>query len=184
MDLFCSQSKPLKKPNLFIMEQSNAPVAARPTFLTVLCILTWIGCAISLVTNALAMMAMGAVSAVKDAVVENAEVLQDSLGVTMADGAEAKMDVANAAADSAIAAGSTVFLIGIIGAVLALIGSVMMWKLKKMGFYVYVVAELAPVIAMAVLLGGTAFSGATAMASMILPVAFVVMYGLNLKHMK
>jgi hypothetical protein len=37
---------------------------------------------------------------------------------------------------------------------------------------------------MAVLLGGTAFSGATAIMSMILPVAFVVMYGLNLKHMK
>jgi hypothetical protein len=130
------------------------------------------------------MLAMGAVSAVKDAVVDNASVLQDSLGVTMADGAQAKMDVANATANSAIAAGSTVFLIGIIGAVVALVGSVMMWKLKKMGFYVYVIAEIAPVVAMAVLLGGTAFSGATAIMSMILPVAFVVMYGLNLKHMK
>ena len=167
------------------MEQSNAPVAGkRPTFLTVLCILTWVGCAISLVTNALAMMAMGAVSSFKDAVNENASALSDSLGVTMADGAQAKMDAANATANSAIAAGSTIFLIGIIGAVLALIGSVLMWKLKKMGFYVYVIAEIAPVVAMAVLLGGTAFSGGMAIASMVLPVAFVVMYGLNLKHMK
>lgn len=167
------------------MDQSNAPVAGkRPTFLTVLCILTWVGCAISLVTNALAMMAMGAVSAVKDAVVDNAATMQDSLGVTMAEGAQAKMDIANATANSAIAAGSTVFLIGIIGAVLALVGSVLMWKLKKMGFYVYVIAEIAPVIAMVVLLGGTAFSGGMAIASMILPVAFVVMYGLNLKSMK
>lgn len=166
------------------MEQSNAPAAGkRPTFLTVLCILTWVGCAFSLVTNLLAMLAMGAVSAVKDGMVDAANNISDSLGGVSVS-TDPSVVAANASADSAIAAGSTVFLIGIIGAVLALIGSVMMWKLKKMGFYVYVVAELAPVIAMAVLLGGTAFSGGMAMASMILPVGFVVMYGLNLKHMK
>ncbi len=167
------------------MEQSNAPVAGtRPTFLTVLCILTWVGCAIAIVGNAIAYMAVGAVSALKDATVDGFKNMADSLGTTVTGADADNMNSANDAANAAIANGATVALIGIVAALLCLVGSVMMWQLKKMGFYIYTVANLGAVIATAVLLGGGAFGGAMAVMGMIFPVAFVVMYGLNLKHMK
>jgi hypothetical protein len=66
-------------------------------------------------------------------------------------------------------------------------GAFMMWKLKKTGFYIYTAGELIPVVASIALLGsmpgGGLFAG-LGMIAAIIPVAFVVMYGLNLKHMK
>jgi hypothetical protein len=58
-----------------------------------------------------------------------------------------------------------------------------MWKLKKTGFFIYVVGELAPVIVSAILLGGSAFGGMSLVMGAIFPVLFVVLYGLNLKHL-
>ncbi|CAN5330212.1 hypothetical protein BH09BAC5_BH09BAC5_27530 [soil metagenome] len=166
------------------MEQSNAPVAAtRPTFLTVLCILTWIGCIIALIGNVIAYMAAGAVSAITNAAVDNMNAVADSLG-SSGSADISNLNAVNETASNVMAHASTVALVSIAGAVLCLVGSFMMWGLKKMGFYIYVVGNLVPVITSAVLLGGSAFGGAMAALGMILPVAFIVMYGLNLKSMK
>lgn len=86
--------------------------------------------------------------------------------------------------NSAVSNYDTYMYIGIACALLCIVGAVMMWQLKKMGFYVYVVGELvAPILAI-VLLGSTAMAGAMAVLGLIIPIVFVVLYGLNLKHMK
>jgi hypothetical protein len=68
----------------------------------------------------------------------------------------------------------------------------MMWQMKKTGFYLYLVGELAPLALSFLMLGsigaasglaGGAMAAAGAIAA-IFPIAFVVMYALNLKHMK
>jgi hypothetical protein len=53
----------------------------------------------------------------------------------------------------------------------------MMWKLKKTGFYVYTGAQLAGIIAPIVM--GSSFGTMGAIFS----VLFIVLYGMNLKHM-
>ena len=75
-------------------------------------------------------------------------------------------------------AGATGLLIGILVlAAATFYGALQMWKLKKMGFYVYVGATAVGIILPMVLGGGFSVSG------LIVPVLFVVLYGLNLKHL-
>ncbi len=82
--------------------------------------------------------------------------------------------------------GILVYVIVIISNIGCLIGVLLMWKLKKLGFYIYAVNEFLPIIANLVFLGtiGGIFGSFTFVVSLIFPIAFVVMYAFNLKHMK
>lgn len=116
--------------------------AKRPTFLTVLCILSYIGCAIQL---------LGSLGRLK----------------------------------------TTLGIVTLLAAIICFVGVLMMWKLKKTGFYIYVVGEVVPIISGIIIVGASglfSFAGgfmAMIMAlSYIFPIAFLIMYGLNLKHLK
>ncbi len=88
--------------------------------------------------------------------------------------------------------GVLVAILNIVANGLCLGGALMMWKLKKSGFYMYVVGQIVPFIALYGLLGGMMpnmgpMQGIMVVAQVfgfIFPAAFVVMYGLNLKHLK
>jgi len=138
-------------------ETLDNPAAAgkRPTFLTVLCILSFIGAGISII-----LLLLGTVLAA---------------GVSVA---------ADAAADAGAEVTSTVgsmwayLSVAIVMVVISLIGVIQMWKLKKTGFYQYTGAAVVGMIVP--LFFGMGFSVGGA----IIPIAFIVMYGLNLKAMK
>jgi hypothetical protein len=65
-----------------------------------------------------------------------------------------------------------------------------MWKLKKMGFYIYLVGEIAPFIVAFATIG---FAGMFSLAGgflaiitalmFIFPLLFIILYALNLKHL-
>ncbi|MEY4659375.1 MAG: hypothetical protein RJB36_1141 [Bacteroidota bacterium] len=146
------------------MEQTNT-TTTRPTFLTVLCILTWVGSGIGLIS--------GLIGIIGASALEGIDMGDSALNATMEN---AKM----------IQYASLVCII------LCIVGSVMMWQMKKTGFYLYLVGELAPLALSFLMLGsigaasglaGGAMAAAGAIAA-IFPIAFVVMYALNLKHMK
>jgi Protein of unknown function (DUF4064) len=162
------------------MEQTNASApVARPTFLTVLCILTWIGCAIGLIGSLIGGAATGVVSATSEMRTES--LMNDTM---LSPEVRESMAKANEAVEAAASSGTTIMIISIICILLCVVGSVMMWKLKKTGFYIYIIGELAAPIASLVLLGGSAFGGALAALGMIFPIIFVILYTLNLKHLK
>jgi hypothetical protein len=78
-----------------------------------------------------------------------------------------------------------VITVGIIGAILCIIGAVMMRKLKKDGFWIYIGGELLPLIAGLILMGTAQFTGVfSVIVGVGVPVLFVVLYGLQLKYMK
>jgi len=81
--------------------------------------------------------------------------------------------------------GKMVYLITILANFACLVGVIMMWKLKRIGFYLYSFFEIFPVILTAVLLGsvGGIFGQLGFVFAFIFPVAFVIMYAVNLKHM-
>ncbi len=131
----------------------------RPVFLTVLCILSFIAAGFAVVGYILAITAMGVVSA-------GASALEGMEGVTMTQTAGPSMGMTWA-----------YIIVGFVTTLIALFGVIKMWKLKKMGFYLYVGATVASMVM------GMIYSGFGAM-GLIFPVAFIVMYGLNLKSMK
>jgi hypothetical protein len=154
------------------MEQTvntGAEAPKRPQFITVLCILTWVGCGIGLIMSIVGWMGARAAGAMMDV----AGSMADAQGMENMPGMQEAMN--------ALKYANILLIIGVVGTLLCLFGSIQMWKLKKTGFYIYVVGELAPAIATMVLMGGMA--GAMGIVGLIVPILFVVLYGMNLKHM-
>lgn len=127
----------------------------RPTFLTVLCILSFVGAGISIVVLLLATVFAGAATAGL-AAAENA-------------GAEVESAVGNIWAYLGVAAALIIT---------SLVGVIKMWKLQKSGFYMYTVAAIAGIIVDIVLGAGLNVMG------IVFAVAFIAMYAANLKAMK
>ncbi len=138
------------------MEQSNigaatAPESAkRPAFLTVLCILTWIGSGLGSLLLILLLVGAGFLA-------------NSSLGTLLG---------------PALAGGSAMIGLLTVCSVGSLFGAIMMWKLKKVGFYIYagcqVLSAITPLI----------FGGTSGVMGYVFTALFIVLYGLNLKHMK
>jgi hypothetical protein len=74
----------------------------------------------------------------------------------------------------------------LLGIALCFWGALQMRKMKKQGFYLYVVGEFAPLIVSGLLLGFAAnlSSIPAILISFVIPVVFTVLYALQLKHMK
>ncbi|MCE2772481.1 MAG: hypothetical protein LW750_03430 [Bacteroidetes bacterium] len=151
------------------MEQTNTPEAPkRPTFLTVLCILSFIAAGISIIGGIIGYLGMAAM---------------ETMGANLAEGMEQieGMEEMPGMAD-AMAVMKHAKLLLIIGSILTLVGLfgvIQMWKLKKTGFYIYTGAQVLGIVLPLIIVGGAGFS----VMSVIFAIAFIVMYGMNLKHM-
>jgi hypothetical protein len=155
------------------MEQTmntGAEAPKRPQFITVLCILTWIGCGVGLITALMGWWAVRAAGAMMDM----AGSMADAKGVENMPGMSEAMNAMKYA--------NIILIVSVIGTLLCLFGSIQIWKLKKSGFFIYAIGEIAPPIATMVLMGGMA--GGLGIFGLILPIVFIVLYGLNLKHLK
>jgi len=115
----------------------------RTTFLTVLCILTFIGSGLAVLLNLLGLLGIGALNSI----------------------------LATYGGQASDTSGLNSLLMVIFNAA-SLYGAIMMWNLKKVGFYLYVVAQ-ALMVAFVFTWGGLFFA-----------VLFVVLYALNFKHLK
>jgi hypothetical protein len=131
----------------------------RPTFLTVLCILTFIsaglGCLFSLLTPLLA-----------DTFVE---FLQNSPNYD-----EIKMADTLKVLQSGWGYYAPTFLLALV----SLVGAILMWKLKKIGFHLYASSNLALLFIPTLILGV-----AISTAGIVLTIGFIVMYAVNFKHL-
>jgi hypothetical protein len=154
----------------------------RPTFLTVLCVLTFIGSGYS-IFNAIssyssADVAVGLTQDVMDEAMDKiedeAESEKEAALANKILGSVSEGMTAPNIKNSAIASG--------ISALLTLIGAILMWSLNKKGFYLYVIGVAVGILAPMLIFGGilgAASSGVLAFVG----VLFSVLYGLNLKHM-
>ena len=168
--------------NTFNMEMMEPK---RPQLLTVICVLTFIMCGLSL---------LGCIwNIIQSSPEKMAEGIEQMRAISpeMADQMEQQLIEMQESTYAQVAP-----YINFIYILLSFLGAFMMWKLKKKGFYIYLAGELLPYI-------GLIFSGKQAMAMMgsaggstaqvagmaimvfmvIFDVAFIVMYGVNLKHM-
>lgn len=160
----------------------NAYTGQRPTFLTVLCILsllgglwgTWEG-----IKNAFTNAPQEAVEEARTAIEEAMTQVQGS----GADFAVKMMEDGLAMAEQAAANAVPLGYIGLITSVLGLVGVWLMWNLKKNGFYLYTVASLAGLFLPFMYLGFSSMGLLSLGLGGLLTVLFIVLYAINLKHM-
>lgn len=148
----------------------------RPTFLTVLCILTFIGSALGIIGAIWGYFTAQAASAMMSGFESGME--GNAMGEAMMNNpmmAEAKRALDNA---------MPTMIIGVICSILCLFGALQMWKLKKTGFYIYTAGELIQPIAGFILGGGGLIGGMGATIGLVFAIVWVVLYALNLKHLK
>lgn len=146
----------------------------RPTFLTVLCILTFIGSAIAFISAIYGYFTINASVEAFDTSMGNLEGMDQS----------GMMSQLQETMQKAVENALPNLIIGVVCSLLCLFGAIQMWKQLKMGFYIYCVGELVPPIAGFILGAGGMIGSAGAAVGLIFAVIWVVLYAVNLKHMK
>ncbi len=129
-----------------------AQVKARPTLLTVICILTFIGSGLSALLYLIAAVAFGAISGLLDSIPGMSAI---------------------------IGGGAIFFVVSLILAAVSLFGAIKMWGLKKMGFYLYAVAQVLMLVVPFIFITGATFS----IFGFIFTALFIALYAVNLKLM-
>ncbi len=148
--------------------------AKRPLFLTILCILSFVGIGFSLISGIMSFLSYSALATAGNALE----------GVAAQNGAKAG-EAANALANVMGLDYHKWALVALIQAILnlpILFGVFMMWKQKKLGYFIYAPFEIIQA-AMPLIMGLGLIGGLSAILGLIFAVVFVVLYGLNLKHM-
>lgn len=160
--------------NLLDEEINNdAGTKTIPVFLKVLCILTFVGAGIGILSSLGSIFTMGKLE-------ENMRVMDETFS-----NSDIGVDFGNSYRWTKIS-----YILNLIGSLLCLTGALIMWRLRKYGYYIYIFGQVLPLIASFMLMNSMfsgAFGGLTIIMTffgMIFPIAFIIMYGLNLKHMR
>ena len=167
-----------------LTEDTSVIENKRPAFLLVLCILTFISSGFGIIMGLVNFAGFNDV----ESQFRNASVGADNIFENLdIDGIQKIQDWAN--------------ILGLLASVLCLAGAILMFKLKKIGFVSYVLgqavaiygaymaigivkkmAEIMPVDAVGDMM--SMVGGATMIFTVIFAIAFIIMYGVNLKHLK
>jgi uncharacterized membrane protein len=157
----------------------------RPKLLSVTCILTWVACALLLISSLSGLMTQS-----PEKQLEQIEQMRK-----ISPEAAEKMEAA-IAADNGGAKKIMTTLLNVLAIALCAFGAVQMWNLKQTGFYFYLIGEVLPYIGL--LIAGTdAMAAASALAGsfgsavigivitvlIIFDAVFIVLYAVNLKYM-
>lgn len=78
-----------------------------------------------------------------------------------------------------------IVVLSMVACILCIIGAAQMRKLKKAGFYIYLIGEVLPIIGTFIFIGAVAFSGAFQVIGAFLFVTiFIILYATQLKHLR
>jgi hypothetical protein len=164
------------------METTATPNSnpVRSTFLTVICVLTFIGSGWGIIGSIRSYAMADTISVAANGAIEAA---QDKLE---------NQDTPNFVKQifSTVTAGlsadnirkSAIFKL--ISCLLTLAGAIMMWNLKKTGFYLYIAGVVVLAITPIIILGGSLPGLVGAGGSGFIGVIFIVLYAVNLKDMR
>ena len=148
-----------------------APAPKRPQFLKVLCILSFIACGIMILVGLLGTLCLGIsedkANAVWDKVIESQPHLENVNPMDFF------QEIGKISA------------LTLFANIASLVGVIMMWRLNKIGFYIYAVAEFLTYFFGMNINGGASegksYGGTIFM--IVLDLAFIAMYAVNLKYM-
>lgn len=75
-----------------------------------------------------------------------------------------------------------ILILGLVGIILCFIGALMMRKLKKDGFWLYIAGQIVPLIGNFVLLGTAQFTSAWSYIGLAFPLLFIYLYFTQMKY--
>lgn len=147
---------------------------ARPTFLKVICILTFINCGIMILFSLIGSLVLGIsdekATMMMDRIMENPQ-LQTQLQIDNPGEFFHKIGM--------------LCLMYLLANIASLVGAIMMWNLNRIGFFIYVIAELSTnfmgLDMKASPDGGTSYGGLAF--NILIDLIFIIMYAVNLKYM-
>ncbi|MBA4240602.1 MAG: hypothetical protein C0448_07745 [Sphingobacteriaceae bacterium] len=158
--------------NMSIENQPVSEVPKRPQFITVLCVLTFIGSGLSFVGALWGYFSIKA----SEKFLNNLTTSQDHAHGMISGMQETMMKAVENAVPNMV--------IGLLCSLICLYGAIQMWKLKKTGFFIYSVGEITPAISAFFLGGGGLIGGAGAVVGLLLAIVWIVLYAINFKHLK
>ena len=74
-------------------------------------------------------------------------------------------------------------IIGMIGIVLCFVGALWMRKLKKDGFWIYVVGQVLPIVGSVFIVGTSQYKEISSLTMLAVPLLFIVLYSMQRKHL-
>lgn len=152
---------------------ANVKTEGRPTFLTVLCILSFIGNGLGIFQGLFMWTMSGFYAKLFSGLSKNLNTGQNEMNIVER--------VLNGLSWWAISI--------IVGSLVCLAGAILMWKLKKSGYFLYIFGQLLPLLGVLFFflgsIPGPSNGGSMifVLFSSIFPIAFIVMFGLNQKHL-
>jgi hypothetical protein len=160
--------------------------STRPTFLTVLCILTFIGSGWGIFDSTIDYFMANSVDGFMETFDEQMdEAIEDIESNSDLDEDQQKTiiglieSIGDSLTEENIRASSVVSLVSDI---LTLLGAIFMWRLRKLGYWVYILGWALLIVGMAVIFPGI-LGIAMAAGFGFLGVLFSILYGVNLKHL-
>ena len=160
-------------------DQSNFSEFDKPTLgsgLNVLTILTFIGSGISIIFS----LASPAILKFSKSFMDKAATSGQELTSKQLE----DMDKGRQAIELAQANMIPSIIVGVLGAILCIVAAVMMRKLKKDGYWIYIAGELLPLITTFILMGTKQFTGITSIIFAVgIPVLFIILYTLQKKNL-
>lgn len=162
--------------------ENQTTSSERPIFLTIVCILSFIGLGWNIINNLFTLAFSSTGSWLYD-------LLQVKLEEALNEASRSDPDVAVFlenifdAVLKIIERLPLLATVSLICAIVALIGVILMWSLKKTGFYLYTGAKIVLIIMPLAIVGFNFISMMMAMGTAIGAALFIVLYGLNFKHL-
>ena len=144
----------------------------RPPSLTVLCILSFLGCIINIITYLYFSLFYNMLPAVYAQLEKNGFAY---MGINFT---KAMKDDFKSMLDLILSRPREFFLFYLICSVGAFYGTLQIWKLKKTGFHIYTISQLMIIIISMIYIGISVSSGTTFLTG-----AFIMLYAMNLKYM-
>ena len=143
----------------------------RPKIITVLCVLTMVGCCLSVIWDIYQYYSITQSEVSLENMVKSKG---DTYGLMTG-----IQEVIRKAIDHALLN----LIIGILCSAICFYGVVQMWKLKKIGFFIYSFGEIAPAIAAFFLTGGGLLSGFLLVSRLLFCIVWIVLYAINYKYL-
>ena len=153
----------------------------RPTFLTVLCILSFIGLGFGIIGNIIGLLFSKGIEAASGLAEEG---MDEALSEIESEIPEMGgfMETLFGGAMKAMEHYTLITSVTLVCSIIALVGVIMMFQLKKIGFYLFSGAKVVIIVLPMILIGGLV--GGMSLMGAIFPIAFIIMYAVNLKAME
>ena len=172
--------------NEYAIDKPDDLIAAkRPTFLTVLCILTFV------VSGYHVIMAIIGLFTSKSFDPQQWQDISNQMGEAMSSADSSSQEMATQIMDAfssmmqrGIANAMTLGLVAIAASVLSILGAYWMFKLKKIGYYTYIVAKVIGIIIPLIIFGVNILTIIMYGFIVVIAVLFIVLYGINKKYMR